>query len=101
MAASAAIGAAVGLTCAAFVVQRMVSQWAEVRDAVAAASPPYLVAAVVLAGGAMAWIAACWRRALRLVGADAARGRTIAWYYTGEIGKYVPGGIWPVLGRGE
>jgi hypothetical protein len=25
----------------------------------------------------------------------------IAWYYSGEIGKYVPGGVWPVVGRGE
>jgi hypothetical protein len=26
---------------------------------------------------------------------------TTGWYFVGEIGKYVPGGIWPVLGRGE
>ncbi|HEX6418589.1 MAG TPA: lysylphosphatidylglycerol synthase domain-containing protein [Acidimicrobiales bacterium] len=101
MAASAAVGAVVGLTCVGFVVQRMVSQWAEVRDAVAGASPGWLVAAVALAAAAMTWVAACWRRALRLVGADTGRRRTIAWYFTGEIGKYVPGGVWPVLGRGE
>jgi uncharacterized membrane protein YbhN (UPF0104 family) len=23
------------------------------------------------------------------------------WYFLGELGKYVPGGIWPVVGRGE
>ena len=100
-AASALAGVVIGVTCVAFVVHRMVSQWNEVRDAVADASPGWLVAAVTLAGAAMTWIAACWRRAMRLVGADPARRRTIAWYYAGEIGKYVPGGIWPVLGRGE
>jgi uncharacterized membrane protein YbhN (UPF0104 family) len=25
----------------------------------------------------------------------------VAWYYAGEIGKYLPGGVWPILGRGE
>ncbi len=25
----------------------------------------------------------------------------VAWYFGGELGKYVPGGVWPVLGRGE
>lgn len=101
VAASALVGAAVGLTCAGFVAQRMVSQWAEVRDAVAGASPGWLVAAVALAGAAMTWIAACWQRAMRMLGAEPSRRRSIAWYYAGEIGKYVPGGVWPVLGRGE
>ena len=101
VAASALVGAVIGLTCAAFVAQRMASQWAEVRDAVAGASPGWLVASVVLAGVAMTWTAACWQRAMRLLGAEPTRRRTIAWYYAGEIGKYVPGGVWPVLGRGE
>jgi len=101
VAASALAGAVIGLTCVGFVVQRMASQWAEVRDAVAGASPGWLVAAVVLAGAAMTWIAACWQRAMRLLGAAPSGRRTIAWYYAGEIGKYVPGGVWPVLGRGE
>ena len=101
LAASALVGAAIGLTCAGFVAQRMWSQWAEVRDAVAGASLGWIVAAVVLAGAAMTWTAACWQRAMRLLGAEPSRRRTIAWYYAGEIGKYVPGGVWPVLGRGE
>ena len=25
----------------------------------------------------------------------------MTWYFVGEIGKYVPGGIWPVVGRAE
>jgi uncharacterized membrane protein YbhN (UPF0104 family) len=49
----------------------------------------------------MTWIAACWRQALALSGPPPGLWRTIAWYYAGEMGKYVPGGVWPVLGRGE
>src|SRR5918997_2067890 len=101
MALTALVGAAIGLTCVAFVVDRMTSQWAEVRDEVADASLGWIVLAVVLAAAGMTWIAACWRLALSLSGPAPDLRRTIAWYYGGEIGKYVPGGVWPVLGRGE
>ena len=26
---------------------------------------------------------------------------SIGWYFAGELGKYLPGGIWPVFGRGQ
>ncbi|MGH8983266.1 MAG: lysylphosphatidylglycerol synthase domain-containing protein, partial [Acidimicrobiia bacterium] len=65
----------------------------------------WLLVALVAATGAMVWIAWCWSHALALVGHDAAgrpdRRRTFAWYFGGEIGKYVPGGVWTVVGRGE
>ena len=40
-------------------------------------------------------------RRARLLGTPVARGRMLAWYFVGELGKYLPGGVWPVLGRGE
>jgi uncharacterized membrane protein YbhN (UPF0104 family) len=101
VALGALAGAAIGLTCVTFVVHRMTSQWSDVRDEVADASIGWIALAVLLAGGGMTWIAGCWRRALALSGPPPTRRRTIAWYYAGEIGKYVPGGVWPVLGRGE
>jgi hypothetical protein len=101
VALSALAGAVIGLTCLGFVVQRMTSQWSEVRDHVAGASVGWIVAAVVLAGAGMTWIAGCWRQAMGLSGPAPPWRAAVAWYYTGEIGKYVPGGVWPVLGRGE
>ena len=101
MALTALVGAVIGLTCVAFVVDRMTSQWAQVRDDVADASIGWIVLAVVLAAAGMTWIAGCWRLALSLSGPAPDLRRTIAWYFGGEIGKYVPGGVWPVLGRGE
>jgi glycosyltransferase 2 family protein len=101
VALSALVGAVIGLTCIVFVAERMSSQWSEVRDEVANASPWWVVAAVLAAGAAMGWIAACWQRAMGLLGPPPDRRRTVAWYFAGEIGKYVPGGIWPVVGRGE
>jgi glycosyltransferase 2 family protein len=101
MAVSALAGAVIGLTCVGFVASRMASQWSEVRNEVADASLGWIGAAVVLAAAGMTWIAACWRRALALSGPVPGRPHVIAWYYGGEIGKYVPGVVWPVLGRGE
>ncbi|MFO7281671.1 MAG: lysylphosphatidylglycerol synthase domain-containing protein [Thermoanaerobacterales bacterium] len=101
VAAGVLVGAVIGLTCVAFVVQRMTAQWSEVRDEVADASLGWVAAALVLAAAGMTWVAACWRRALALSGPPPALSQTVAWYYAGEIGKYVPGGVWPVLGRGE
>ena len=101
MALSALVGTAVAAVCIWFVLDRLASQWSEVRDDIADAEVGWLVAAVVCAGAAMTWIAACWRRAMAVLGAVPDRSRTIAWYFAGEIGKYVPGAVWPVLGRGE
>ena len=84
-----------------FVVQTIVSQWDDVRDALDEARPVWLVLAGVLAAAGMTAIAVPWRRALRLLGGDLPMDETIARYYVGEIGKYVPGGVWPVVGRGE
>ncbi len=97
----AVVGGVIGLVCVAFVVSRMAAQWDEVRDEVADAEVGWLVLALVMAVAGMTWIAACWRRAIGLLGHETGRRRTVAWYFAGEIGKYVPGGVWPVLGRGE
>ncbi len=99
--ASVGVGAVIGLTCVAFVVQRMTSQWEQVREEVAGASLGWIAVSVLLAAGGMTWIAGCWRQAIGLSGPAPGWRRIIAWYYAGEIGKYVPGGVWPVLGRGE
>jgi hypothetical protein len=101
VAASALVGALIALTCIAFVVDRLSSQWAQVRDQMADASVGWIAAALVCAGAGMTWIAWCWRLAMGLSGPRPGRRRTVAWYYAGEIGKYVPGGVWPILGRGE
>jgi uncharacterized membrane protein YbhN (UPF0104 family) len=101
VALSVGIGAGIGITCIAFVVARMTEQWGAVREEVADANWWWIAGALVCAAAAMTWIAACWHRVLALLGTPPERGHTVAWYFSGEIGKYVPGGVWPVLGRGE
>lgn len=89
-----------GLTCA-FVVNELASEWNRVRDAVADASPVWFAVGLVLCVLAMSSIGWVWTDTLALLGVRVDRFRALGWYYIGELGKYLPGGVWPVLGRGE
>lgn len=97
------LGIVIGGVCVAFVVGAMTSRWSDVRDEITHAGPGWLIVAFAAASAAMVWIAMCWSQALALVGHQERpeRRRVIAWYFAGEIGKYVPGGVWTVVGRGE
>jgi glycosyltransferase 2 family protein len=95
------VGLVLAVVCLGFVAATLVSQWSEVRDRIADAAPGWLVLAVLCAAAAMTWIAWCWEDALGLLGHRPGRRRVIAWYYSGEIGKYMPGAVWPIVGRGE
>lgn len=89
-----------GLTCA-FVVRTLSSEWRDVREAVLDASPGWVAVSFGLCLLAMTSIGWVWTDVLALLGARVQRWRALGWYYVGELGKYLPGGVWPVLGRGE
>jgi uncharacterized membrane protein YbhN (UPF0104 family) len=61
----------------------------------------WLAAMGVTAIAAMAYVGARWSQAARVVGADLSVGDAVPLYFQGEIGKYLPGAIWAVVGRGE
>ncbi len=98
---STVIGTVVGVAAGAFVVRELASEWSRVSEAIGDASPAWLVGSLVAAGLGMTSIALCWTDALALLGSRRSRGRVTAWYFVGELGKYLPGGVWPVVGRGE
>lgn len=98
---STAVGVLVGGLAIVFVGRLLARDWSEVREGLEGANPVWLVAAVLLAAGGMTSIAAAWRRTLRVLGGNLDWRQTLARYYVGELAKYVPGGVWPVLGRGE
>jgi len=99
--ASTAVGVLLAGLAIVFVGQRLTSSWDEVSDSLADARLGWIVVAVVLGALGMSAIAVPWRRALRLLGGDLSFSDTLARYYLGELGKYLPGGLWPVVGRGE
>lgn len=55
----------------------------------------------VAAIAAMTYIAARWSRAADIVGGALPVSDAIPLYYQGEVGKYLPGAVWAVVGRGE
>jgi uncharacterized membrane protein YbhN (UPF0104 family) len=95
------VGLVLGGLAVAFVVRRLVKDWPEVSDQIGDADVTWLVGAGVLAVAGMTSIAWGWRHVMRTLDTGAPLHKVIAWYYVGELGKYVPGGVWPVLGRGE
>lgn len=96
-----AFGLVLGVVAVGFVVKRLAADWPEVSDELADAEVPWLVAAGAFAIAGMTSIGWGWRHVLRSLGAEVPRRRVVPWYFVGELGKYVPGGVWPVLGRGE
>lgn len=96
-----AIGITVALLAVAFLVRAIADQWESVRSSLGNANPAWLALGVLTAALGMVAIALPWRNALALVGIDASAASTVVWYFVGEIGKYLPGGVWPVVGRAE
>lgn len=96
---------AVGLLIAAlgvgFVIRELARQRDEVLAAVSGATPARLIVALLLGLGAMCTIGLAWRRCLRVLGHRRGVADTLRRYFVGQLGKYVPGGIWPVVGRAE
>lgn len=97
----AALGGAAAAVAVGFCVHTFSREHDRVGDALADARPALLVAAVLAAGASMGSLALGWRRCLAALGAQEPVGRVARWYFAGELGKYVPGGIWPIVGRGE
>jgi hypothetical protein len=98
---SAVVGGVVALLAVVFVVRTLRRDWDDISAALDEAQRGWLVAAALPAAAGMVAIAVPWRRALRVVGAEVPLPQVVARYFVGEIGKYVPGGVWPLLGRGE
>jgi uncharacterized membrane protein YbhN (UPF0104 family) len=91
----------VGL-CIAFVVHLLVRDWPETSQALRHANLWWLVPAAPCAVGGMVILAWRWRAAIAAVGGErAGLHRLVGAFFVGEAGKYIPGAVWAMLGRGE
>ncbi len=95
------VAVVLGLAAVGFLVRSLVDQWSQVRHAVTHADLGLLALGLVLAGVAMAHLARLWGRSLALFGARPPVGQVVVWWFVGELGKYVPGGILSIVGRAE
>lgn len=96
-----ALGALVAALAIAFVVRSLSKDWDRITEAFSTMAIIPALAGVAVAVTAMTLIGVLWGFVLTERGAATSAGTAVRWYYVGELGKYLPGGIWPVLGRGE
>lgn len=96
-----AIGVAAFAAAVGFLTWRVRGQWSEISAALGNVGWATVVGGVALSAAGMVFVAVSWYPPLADAGCRRSRKRVTAWYFAGEIGKYIPGGIWPVVGRGE
>lgn len=82
-------------------VYALARDWDRVSAALRDANPWALGGALVLSAGSMQALAVLWHRCLAALGVRARVGEVSSWYFVGELGKYIPGGVWQVVGRSE
>lgn len=103
-AVAGAVGTAVGLLGLAFVARLAVREGETIGALLAgapAAWPGWLAAAWLAGLLGMAGIGWTWGVILRRLGSPLPEARVLRGYFVGQLGKYVPGGLWGVVGRGE
>ncbi len=94
--------AAIILVAAVYgLVRAFTSNWDEVRDALRNANWWLLALSILVAIISVAMIGDRWHATLEALGSPSRRGRSLRWFFTGQIGKYAPGGVWHVVGQGE
>ena len=95
------IGVGIGIAGLAFVVRILTSKWTEVTDAFAQVDAANLVFSLILGLSGMTIIGSLWVAMLASRSQHMRHRTALSWYFTGQLGKYVPGGIWPIVGRAE
>ena len=95
------LGIAVGIAGIAFVARTLINKWDEVSVAFQQMDALPLAASLLLALGALTIIGSTWSTILRHRNHHIPTSTALAWYFTGQLGKYVPGGIWAIVGRAE
>lgn len=95
------LGIAVAVLAVVLCARALASEWHTIRPALEHLDVVQAVAAFACSAAAMTGLGLLWWRCLHLFGSPARAVDAVSWYFGGELGKYLPGGIWPVVGRGE
>lgn len=95
------LGVVLVAAAAWFLAARLASGWDESRQSLRTADWGWLSVAAGFAAATVVIVAVAWHRVLTVLGARPPLGSTIRWFFLGEIGKYLPGVVWPLLGRAE
>jgi uncharacterized membrane protein YbhN (UPF0104 family) len=94
-------GILIGLLAISLCLRTIAGEWHEIRHAIATADPLLMLLGLLGSVAGMSFLAVLWRSALIAFGERISFRHALAWYFAGELGKYLPGGVWQVVGRGE
>ncbi len=86
---------------AVFTVRALARDWDSVSAALESARPGLLAAGLTLAFVSVWLQAAQWHAALGALGHHPPIAAATRWFMVGQLGKYVPGGVWHAVGVGE
>lgn len=95
------IGAIVGFVGLGFVANLFWTRRSELQQVMQDAEAAWLVLAVVVGLVGMTTIGVAWHRLVVVLGGEMSRISALRGYFVGQLGKYVPGGVWAVIGRGS
>ena len=98
---STLIGISLAVGGAAFVIEKIAAGWSDYGNVITRARWGWLIGGLAIAIGGMSAMGLVWRRIITTLGGHASRREVFAWYQLGNLGKYVPGGLWPLVGRSE
>ena len=95
------LGPVIGLAGMIFVARQLLVNWDDVSRALAGSNLVTMAAATLTGLIALGILGAVWKLCLGAVGHGIGLVPALHQYFVGQLGKYVPGGIWPVVGRAE
>lgn len=91
----------IGLAGMGFVLRLFWTQRDQLADTLRRATPAWLLVGLVVAMLGMGVIAWVWRLLVIRLGSDLPVVQALRGFFVGQLGKYVPGGVWVIVGQGE
>ncbi len=95
------VGGAVGVLGLFFVGRLVWTQRSELAATIDRAEPGWLIVALVVGICGLTVIGWSWQALVLHLGGRLGFASALRGYFVGQLGKYVPGGVWAVVGRGE
>jgi glycosyltransferase 2 family protein len=95
------LGITVAVVAVAFCAREIAASWPSVRTSLRDAAVGWLAPAMTCAAVSMIVLALQWWSWLLALDIEAGPLDASTWYLGGELGKYLPGSVWTVLGRAE
>ncbi|MTD12853.1 hypothetical protein GIS00_02695 [Nakamurella sp. YIM 132087] len=96
------VGILVAIAAVALCVRAVVSSWDKVSHDLSTANVWLLVLAFLCGMAGTTGLALNWGATIDLLdGRRWPRTKVVTWFFAGELGKYIPGSVWALIGRGE